>query len=412
MHPTLTGNRPRTAAVFILVGLLAATALSLHRRQSTRKLLASLPPSPDSLELHLSAGLERLRENVARHPRDAQAWGKLGMAFHIHQFHRQALLCYETAARLEAKAFAWNYYRALALQSLGRPEAAQGLQRADTLNPDFAPLQWRLGKAALARGDFEAAKARFRGALRLNPEGYPARLALAQALAAQDSAAAADSLIGRAISDFPGYREAYALRADAQRRTGSGSGDSSWLEKPAFGSFPDPYEDSLVAMGMTSFWYQDRAERNVRKGRLHEAAREYRMALRIRPDADAFAKLGEVLARAGKTLEAERELNRGLSAYPEDANLLNTMGFLFSAQRRADEAIPWYRRAAAASPLDPAGHRNLALALAATGRLEEARKGCAEALGRLPGNRDLHQDCGVVDSLSKAAKSKPDKAKR
>jgi tetratricopeptide (TPR) repeat protein len=254
----------------------------------------------------------------------------------------------------------------------------------------------------MALGAEVEAKNQFREALRLNPDGYPAILALAQILAGQDSLKAADSLAHTAIFRFPAFREGHALLADLRRRAGSNPEDSSDSQRPAFGAFPDPYEDSLRAMGLTAFWHQERAQGHAARGEWDAAVAELREALRIRPEPENFGRLGEILSRSGKTQEAERALGRGLTAFPENPILLNTMGFVFASLRKAEEAIPWYRRAIQANPSDPAGYRNLALALAAAGRMDDARRHCRESLALFPGDAPLSEHCSAIQTFGKS----------
>lgn len=88
------------------------------------------------------------------------------------------------------------------------------------------------------------------------------------------------------------------------------------------------------------------------EGNTAAAAREYRIALKLRPDyVDAYFNLGTLLGREGKVDEAVRYLSKGLQICPANAEALNNLGNALRMQGKLREAARQYRKALR---LDPA----------------------------------------------------------
>ena len=71
----------------------------------------------------------------------------------------------------------------------------------------------------------------------------------------------------------------------------------------------------------------------------------------------------------GELDAAEALYRRALEGAPEDATLLNNLGFLLAQRGRPDEAVEHYERALAADPARSSPHANLALVYAGRGEL-------------------------------------------
>lgn len=98
-----------------------------------------------------------------------------------------------------------------------------------------------------------------------------------------------------------------------------------------------------------------------------DAARGYREALRLRPDALGISvQLGHMLKESGHFDEAETAYRQFLEQNPADADIHLQMGHLFMRREREEDAEAWYRRA-------------LDLTEAGTPIAEDARRGIATA---------------------------------
>jgi tetratricopeptide (TPR) repeat protein len=89
-------------------------------------------------------------------------------------------------------------------------------------------------------------------------------------------------------------------------------------------------------------------------------------------DPYSFLRAGTANERTGDHAGAERAFRRGLELAPNDAEILNALGWTLFQEGRTQEAVAEYERAVAADPRHAKSHNNLALALVELGRLDEA----------------------------------------
>ena len=90
------------------------------------------------------------------------------------------------------------------------------------------------------------------------------------------------------------------------------------------------------------------------------AVREYRIALKLRPDyVDAYFNLGTLFGRDGKTDEAVKYLSKGLHICPNNAEALNNLGNALRMQGKLREAVRQYRKALRLDPTNDIFRANL-----------------------------------------------------
>ena len=87
----------------------------------------------------------------------------------------------------------------------------------------------------------------------------------------------------------------------------------------------------------------------------------------------AYNALAEAHLRLGQTDEAIEVLTEGLRRAPNDPVLLNNLGMTLFLERRYEEALPHFERAAAVRPEDATYRANQAATLGMLGRADEAR---------------------------------------
>jgi Flp pilus assembly protein TadD len=223
--------------------------------------------------------------------------------------------------------------------------AARELAEAVRLDPAAAEARNNLGAALAALGRAEEALASYRDALRIRPAYAGARYNLALAL----------SRSGRPEEAVPEFERALSLLAGGPAPTGAEAGSAGRgkggaaiaLVVPSSG--PDPARVAADLAGA----HNDVGVSLVSRGRIEEAMRSYREAVRLVPgNAAAHNNLGNALAQAG----------------------------------RPGEAVEMYRAAIARDPGFAAAYHNLALALDGLGRAAEAAaaRGRARELERPP----------------------------
>jgi tetratricopeptide (TPR) repeat protein len=121
------------------------------------------------------------------------------------------------------------------------------------------------------------------------------------------------------------------------------------------------------------------------RGRLDDAAGQYRQVLALAPDdALAHSNLGTALAALGRPAEAIVHYERALEIAPDDADSHSNLGNALVALDRTDEAVESYRRALALDPGSAEAHAALGMALQAQGRLDDAVTHLRRALDLAP----------------------------
>jgi tetratricopeptide (TPR) repeat protein len=165
------------------------------------------------------------------------------------------------------------------------------------------------------------------------------------------------------------------------------------------------------------------------RGDLAEATRQYREALRLKPDFEAaHVNLGNALARGGKSSEAAGEYKQALRARPDDTDALTDLGNLALAAGRFGEAADRYEAVLRLRPADPAALRNCAEAhyrdanaLGNAGKVAEAASEYRQALLLWPQFVQARANLGLalstmgrpadaVTELEEALRQKPDYA--
>src|SRR5438132_8238238 len=187
----------------------------------------SAPPAPPEVVLtDMDPGVVKVvqdsRAAVRQSPRSAAAWGRLGMALVVHDFHAEANHCFAQAERLDPRDPRWPYYQGITL-FLGDPKAAiPKLRRAVALcgdQPDVPRL--RLAETLFAQGYVNEATEQFRRALQHAPDNARAHLGLARlAYERNDPEESRKHLSQSIVSPFT-RRAAHALRAEVYQRQGN-----------------------------------------------------------------------------------------------------------------------------------------------------------------------------------------------
>lgn len=112
-------------------------------------------------------------------------------------------------------------------------------------------------------------------------------------------------------------------------------------------------------------------------------------------DPYSFLRAGIANERTGDHAGAERAFRRGLELAPNDAEILNSLGWTLFQDGRSTEAVVEYERALKADPRHAKAHNNLALALVDLGRLEDAASHFEASLAVEP-RAEIYSDLGFT----------------
>jgi tetratricopeptide (TPR) repeat protein len=298
-------------------------------------------------------------------------------------------------------------------------------RRATEIEPKLAPAFVNLGQAYMENHDYGSAIAPLKRALELNPELAGARQLLGYALLAAGYAAEAIPHLEKVqdrgalgIAQLEAGRLPEAV-ANLQTALASRPADPDLLYYlgRASGLLAKQLTDLLISAYPDSHrTHQSLGENYFALRRLLEAEKEYREALRLRPDvpgvhlalgqvyamgsqwakaeaefraetslqpgnAEAAYRLGSALLQQGKTQAARSELERSDRLKPEMPETLYSLGkaaSLLSDAAAAEKAWTRVIELEKKSPLTAQAHFGLATLYRKQGRLQEAARAMEE----------------------------------
>lgn len=265
-----------------------------------------------------------------------------------------------------------------------------------------ARVHFVLGRLLGTTGPPEAAARHLGEALRLDPtlETGEIRLRLAEALLGQGNRAGAEAELRHAVQ----LELSDSDRALAWHRLG----ELARL-RDAGREAIERYERALALDPELTDARLGRATALGRLGRYDEAVAEFRR-VQTREPARIEARLGEAtaLVLTGRLAAARDRLEAALAAVPDSAALARTLAQILAsapdpAVRDGARALELARRVMEAEP-DAAGAETLAMALAQSGRTEEAARVQEELLRRIesqtgPGDRNAAGRAATVARL-------------
>jgi len=345
----------------VVLGGLLVVALLYTFVVGPRAALKGLPePDLTGAEEQVVQKIDAARRAVQAWPRDAQAWGHLGVVLDVHGLPAEAVVCYRQAAQLDSREFLWPYLCAIALQVSGSQEAQAWWERALAVRDDYAPLQVRYGQALLQRRQLEPARAHFAQAVALDARAVFAHLGLAQVALMQDDPRTSRTHLDMALAIQPSFRQAHGLLAELHRRLGHielmERQRGALAELPEALALPDPIlQQRWAAEGVSASWHNRRGTDHSRRGDHARAVEEYRQALAARPQADYHNNLAAALFQLG----------------------------------RRDEALRSARKALELDPTSSKAYANLATFALQLGRAQDAFAALREGLVRVPGEQTL-----------------------
>ena len=389
--------------------LVAAVAATVLLASWLAALAACSPPPPQAAfeppdvdgwsgEPQVAGRLGVLRRQALAEPASAAAVGRLGMAFHAHELHAEALVCYRRAMELAPDDSRWPYLAALATAETDLEASLDLFALAAERRPDTAALHVHYGDVLLRLGRGEPAAAQYRRALEIAPQTGHALYGLAQVAVADGDLDTAADLLERAIGLAPRHAEAHGLLAQVYRRLGRG--EAAELELRRAGAFPptrvdDPVVAAMEAEAVSSKAFGQRGRRLAEAGRYAEAETAFRRVLDLRPPtARDHSNLGGALAGQGKLDAAVEQFEKALALDPDETYTLNNLALALARRGDLETAARHLERALALDPAYAEAHHNLGLVRAQQGRYAEAVDHYRDALAADPSRVAVYDDLG------------------
>ena len=148
-------------------------------------------------------------------------WARYGMTLQLYKQYSGADTCYRRAIEIEAKAFRWRYFLAVARHDDGRTkEAIDAIRGALKLDQKYAPAHVKLSEWLLLDGDLPGARAAAEEAVRQSPSSARALVVLGKAVEASDGVETALASFQKAVALAPLDPAAHYQLAMAHRKMG------------------------------------------------------------------------------------------------------------------------------------------------------------------------------------------------
>jgi tetratricopeptide (TPR) repeat protein len=424
-----------------LGGSLAIAAGVVLWKRSERPKSAE-PPTPalEAVEAEVRQAVIESRGRVIAKP-SARSWGRYGMVLQAHALYSEADACFREAARLDDRDPHWPYYLGLNALLRDPSKALDFLRRARELNPPSADARTavtlRLAEALVQSGELDEAERLFREEVAAHPSDPRVNYDLALVELARGNPRAAERHLQISVASPVTHKKSAACLATAYRQLGREDAavryDREASKAPEDSPLPDPYVDEYVELQVGIQGRLFEAERLDAEGRKAEAAQRLIALADSLPTCRTHMAAGVSLAELGDFAAAEQHFRaclnldpahtganyflattlfyeaeglkpgdanraRAKDLYRESARVMRT-----SLEKKPDnglaheflgrdlfrlgettEAIRHFREAIVCSPDIPEAHLDLAEALLADGKWDEAAKSVAAAEQLLP----------------------------
>ncbi len=317
------------------------------------------------------------RETVRLNPDAWIARMNLGTELMMKGRAQQAVPHYEAALRLKpADAISEANVGSALVQSVRLLEAIPYLENALRRMPNLPDAQNSLGVAHMRLGRWRKAIGYFEETLRLKPTFHLAEANLGECLLAVGKPAEALTHFQAALQLAPGMVVYHGGAARAL--TVLGRQTEAMEHYQAAQRIQSPDLGTLRAM----------ADLFNQSGHPEAALEHARAALALRPDyAEAHSAMGQALLKLGRVNEAVAHFEQVVRADAENDAARTVLATALFQAGRAAEAVPHYAALARRTPSAPT-HNNLASALLESGRVAEAIESYRKAIESAP---DFHE---------------------
>jgi tetratricopeptide (TPR) repeat protein len=241
-------------------------------------------------------------------------------------------------------------------QKAGRlDDAIQEFQKVTELAPDLAPAFVNLGSAYMNAGKYAEAVAPLKRALELNQDLPGAHQMLGISLLSQGYAqeaiphlerAGAQDLLGIAQLKAGKFPEAVANLEAALAKHPNDPDLLYYLGQASGLLSKNTFDTLLSGVPDSARSHQSLGDNYAAQRRVAEAEKEYREALRLRPNLPgAHLSLGLVYTTASQWAKAEQEFRAEAKTQPGDAETAYRLGFALLQEGKVDEARHELQRA-------------------------------------------------------------------
>jgi len=251
----------------------------------------------------------------------ATAYGRLGALMLLLEVETQADASFRNAAALDPGEIRWPYYAGYLAMMVGNgSKALDYLSIAESIGPDYKPLQMRVGKVHLDLSALDEARAAFETIADEPGLAAAANYYLGQIANLERRFEDAIVLLNKALEHNPAGVEAHYPLAQAYRATGQDA-----LAREHLGrfenrtpTFDDPLLDQLRAATKRAVPDFEKGIYAIDHGKYEQAAAHFAAGLEVEPDnVRARTSYARALYLNGDSAGAGRELSRVLTTDPD-----------------------------------------------------------------------------------------------
>jgi len=319
-------------------------------------------PNAEAAEPAVRAVIQRFQGGVRAAPADAEAHGRLGLAFAANGFWEEAHRSFHNAVELAPDNPAWRFHwgRAL-LESGDTVRGMEILSAAARALPQEPGVQLTLGVAQLDAGEPGAAETTLRAALSRTPKQVALQTELARARLDQGDAVSAEDLARGAVLADPSYGPARYVLGLALRDQGR-----------------DSEARDQLAVGLDS--------------RRQELAIPYARELEDYSASQAAQnRRATALLSSGNTAAAVAIWQKVVDDHPEDGTMVANLAGALMQQGELERAQAAYERACKLDPGSFAAELGLSELHRRAGRLPASRQHAEQAVKLGPTVARTHQ---------------------
>ncbi len=362
------------------------------------------PPQPELSQAYPEVAdflQERLAE-VRSKPQSADAWGQYAMALDAHEYHSEAIACYDVAIRLAPERMRWRYLLSLRFREQEPEKAAELMKKvAQSERPSLAALiKYADLLAELQRGD------EHKQLLMLAEQKYPRHPAVLwrKARLCFEAGKKQDAL--EVLGEIQGqYSESTALKQRILAEVSADKPQHSSVTSDLPGTDVEVEDKDLAAVAYSRrdpLWRGRIAAERANAGD-QQSLRTLTSIVAKHPDLnDNRLLLAIVLQKLGDVSEARRVLLDGVSIDPDNQRFLGELGAMSILESNWPDAEEWLRKLLIHYPESVDGRSDLAYVLEQLNRREEAIELLIQALKRRPDDSELRRRLSVLQEANKS----------
>lgn len=267
-------------------------------------------------EPRVVARLSALRDVVREHPDSGSAWGRLALSLQAHGYPEAAVSAYAAARELRPGTFAYLYLPAVLLGERRDERAFELFESARVLRPDYSPLVVREAEWLLETDRPTEARDLLVGSPAEREATAFTNFLLGRAAFALGDTAEARRKLEAAVASIPRYQAAHAQLAELYRRNGDDTAAELARERARIFTAAPVLDDPVYAL----------VPAEGVSSRWH--------ILR-----------GQSFLAGGDPSRAVEEFQEAVRILPTDAHAANQLASALEAAGRLEEAADAYRRA-------------------------------------------------------------------